>query len=74
MTTKESQKNQILRHMELKGRISQWIAVQEYHILRLGARIWDLRRDGYDIRDEMIYKTDEHGEQVHWKEYWLATQ
>ena len=71
---KESQKRQILRHMELRGRISQWIATQEYHILRLGARIWDLRKDGYDIRDEMVYTTDEHGEHTHWKEYWLAPQ
>jgi len=67
------QELKILRYMETKGRISQWIATQELHILRLGARIWDLKQKGYPICDEMVYHEDEHGNRTHWKEYWLAT-
>ena len=58
--------------MKEHGRISQIRATYDLGITRLGARIWDLKRLGIEIRDEMIYKTDEHGEHVRWKEYWLA--
>ena len=48
-------------------------AVKELGIMRLGARIWDLRnKRGIAIRDEMIYQVSENGERTHWKEYWLA--
>ena len=70
--TPESQEKKVLNHLETKGRISQWIAMQEYHILRLGARIYDLKQKGYPIRSEMIYRVDEDGNRTKWKEYWLA--
>ena len=67
-----NQEAKVLQHMETRGRISQWIATQDYHILRLGARIWDLKQKGYPIRSEMVYHTDEDGNRTKWKEYWLA--
>lgn len=66
------QEAKVLDYMRKHGRISQWIATQELHILRLGARIWDLKQKGYPIRGEMIYHVDEDGNRTKWKEYWLA--
>ena len=66
------QEADILHYMEKHGRISQWIATRELHILRLGARIWDLEKKGYHINREMIYHTDENGNRTKWMEYWLA--
>ncbi len=66
------QEAKVLDYMRKHGRISQWIATQELHILRLGARIWDLKQKGYPIRSEMIYRVDEDGNRTKWKEYWLA--
>lgn len=67
-----AQEAKVLDYMRTHGRISQWIAIQELHILRLGARIWDLKQKGYPIRDEMIYHVDEDGNRTKWKEYWLV--
>ena len=72
-TPTAKQEADILRYMVEHGRISQWIATQELHILRLGARIWDLERHGYHINREMVYKTDEYGNKTKWMEYWLTT-
>lgn len=52
--TKKSQKEQILAHIEKYGSITPLEAQQFYGCMRLGARIWDLRRDGYDIVSEIV--------------------
>ena len=67
------QETKVYEYMLRHGRISQMRAVKELGIMRLGARIWDLRnKRGIAIRDEMIYQVSENGERTHWKEYWLA--
>lgn len=52
--TKKSQKERILAHIEKYGSITPLEAQQFYGCMRLGARIWDLRRDGYDIVSEIV--------------------
>lgn len=66
------QTEKVYDYMQKHGRISQLRATYELGITRLGARIWDLKHLGVDVRGEMIYKTNEHGERTKWKEYWLA--
>lgn len=51
---KKSQKEQILAHIEKYGSITPLEAQQFYGCMRLGTRIWDLRRDGYDIVSEIV--------------------
>lgn len=51
---KKSQKEQILAHIEKYGSITPLEAQHFYSCMRLGARIWDLRRDGYDIVSEIV--------------------
>jgi hypothetical protein len=45
----DSQSKQILRYLETHDGISQRTATLELDCIRLGARIFDLREQGYDI-------------------------
>lgn len=53
-TTKRNQKEQILEHIEKYGSITPLEAQRLYGCMRLGARIWDLRKDGYEIVREIV--------------------
>lgn len=73
MTSTENQKLQILRFMEAGGQITPRMASRLFDCDRLGARIWDLRKDGVPVLDEWEYKYDANGKVVKkWKKYWLA--
>lgn len=67
---KESQKMKILRDLEAGKRLTQLYATQEYGCARLGAQIYDLKKDGYPIRSKMITVKTRDGE-ASVKEYWL---
>lgn len=51
---KLTQKNVILAHLKRFGSIEPLTALREYGCYRLGARIADLRRDGYNIITETM--------------------
>lgn len=48
MTKKLSQKEVVLNRLFRYGRVDNFWAINNY-ILRLGAVIWDLKREGYKI-------------------------
>lgn len=52
--TKKSQKELVLAYMEAHGSITPLEAERHIGCMRLGARIWDLRREGYDIISELV--------------------
>lgn len=52
--TKKSQKALILEYMEAHGSITPLEAERHIGCMRLGARIWDLRHEGYDIISELV--------------------
>jgi hypothetical protein len=49
-----SHKKKILKWLEQGKGITPLDALKEFKCLRLGARIYDLRKDGYDIETKMI--------------------
>ncbi len=49
-----SQNSLILNHMKYVGGITPLLALNTFGCLRLSARIWDLRKEGHNIRMEMI--------------------
>lgn len=49
---KNSQKHYILNHLRKYGSINPITALREYGSFRLGARIADLREEGYNIVTE----------------------
>jgi len=50
----QTQKEAILRHLQSGKTITPLEALNLYGCYRLGARIWDLRDEGYVIRSENV--------------------
>ncbi len=62
----------ILAHLRDVGGITQQEAAQRYGCTRLGARIYDLRHQGHDIRSETERGINRFGRTTHWTRYWLV--
>lgn len=59
----------VLEHMRKHGSISSIEAFFDYGITRLSARIWELRRDGYDIKTDLVKVKTEKGVVKHYARY-----
>ena len=66
-----TQSDMILRYMHENGSITQWEAMREFGCMRLGARIYDLRKRGYDIRRTLITGINRHDRTTRYAEYFL---
>ena len=66
-----TQEDRVLRHLQQFGHITSWEAIKEYGITRLSAKIFNLRREGYDITNTMKFVKNRYGEPVHFVEYHL---
>ena len=64
-----TQNERILEHMRKYGSITQAEAMKDYGIMRLGARIYDLRREGYRINAAFIKGKNRYGEPVSYASY-----
>ena len=68
-----TQNEKVLRHLKAFGRITTRDAMIEYGIMRLGARIWDLRhKHGYTITKTMKHDLNRFGERCVYAEYKLV--
>lgn len=56
MTEKATQRDQILLALMRGERLSGLDALRRFGCFRLGARVWELKRDGYDIQREWVTK------------------
>lgn len=68
MKSKQSQITGILNLLKKGRRITPLDALRKFGCFRLGARIYDLRRLGYDIRTQLVHR---NGKQF--AEYSLVT-
>lgn len=50
-----SQEEQILEHLRSGNTLTPLEALQRFGCFRLGARVWDLKQAGHDIRSQMIH-------------------
>jgi len=48
-----SQREKVLAHLE-RATLTPLQALKLYQCFRLGARVWELKRDGYDIRSRLV--------------------
>ncbi len=64
-------KDKVLSYLMANQSITALQALNSCGTMRLSARIWDLRRDGHDISTEMVYGTNEDGEQFRYARYHL---
>lgn len=67
-----NQKQLILDYMREHGGITQAVAVRELGCYRLGARIWDLKHDGYIILRVTREEENRFGKVSRFAEYRLV--
>lgn len=66
-----TQKEMILEYLKENGKITDREAYQDFGIRRLGARIWDLRSEGYKIRTEETTMPNRFGKNTTFATYIL---
>lgn len=66
-----TQTQKILRYLNECGSITPLDALREFGCMRLGARIWDLKRAGYQIDRKMEQSKNRYGERVTYARYTL---
>jgi len=69
---KISQKDRILNYIREFGSISSWEAYSDLGITQLGARIDQLKKEGYEFKTEWENKKNRYGEQTTYKRYRLV--
>lgn len=70
--SKATQTAQVLEYIQKHGSIDPMRAFTDLGIMRLGARIWDLKATGIPIVTEIKSRTNANGEKKHWAEYRLC--
>lgn len=63
------QTDRIIDYITRFGSISSWEAYQDLGITQLGARIWELERDGMEFHREMVRGTNRLGDPTHFMRY-----
>lgn len=71
--SKASQTQKVLEYIKANGSIDPWRAMNELHIMRLAARIADLKEQGVPIAKTMKGRKNEDGSFTYWAEYSLAS-
>ena len=69
-----TQADRILRHLMKRGAITTWLAIRDYGITRLSAKIYELRARGYEISCDWEFSKNRYGEPVHFKKYYLENR
>ena len=69
---KISQKQRIINYIREFGSISSWEAYADLGITQLGARIDQLKKDGYEFTTEWESSTNRFGKKTDYKRYYLA--
>lgn len=66
-----SARTMIIEDLMSGKKIDPLYALREYGCFRLSARIWELRKIGWDIADEMIAYINTRGQTKFYKQYFL---
>ena len=66
-----TQNEKILRHLREIGVITPMEAMAQYGIMRLGARICELKHLGYHISAQLVAGKNRYGEPTRWASYRL---
>ena len=66
------QEERILQYLRDFGSITPLQALEDLGVMRLGARIYDLKKAGHPISRRMVTKKNRYGEAVSFAEYRLG--
>lgn len=69
-----NQRERVLQYMQDFGTITPLDALSDLGVMRLGARIWDLRNAGHQISRRMVSAKNRYGEVVTYAEYRLEDE
>ena len=69
---KIAQKDRIINYIREFGSISSWEAYADLGITQLGARIDQLKKEGYEFKTEWETSKNRYGEDVCFKRYYLV--
>ena len=69
--TRPTQVDRVLRYLKEYGSISTWEAFQELGIVRLSARIFEIKKRGYKVKAEPIKAKNRFGENIRYFKYSL---
>lgn len=69
---KIAQKDRIINYIREFGSISSWEAYSDLGITQLGARIDQLKKEGYEFKTEWETGQNRFGERTDYKRYYLA--
>lgn len=69
--TMMNQADMVLNHLTTRGPITSMEAMEMYGIMRLGARIYDLKCSGFAIKKEMAEDKNRYGDPVRYARYSL---
>ena len=69
-----TQKERIRKYLDDFGSITPLEALRDLGIMRLGARIYDLKRRGYPIISSTEQGRNRYGEPTHWARYTLIEE
>lgn len=67
-----TQKDRIINYIRQFDSISSWEAYSDLGITQLGARIDQLKKEGYEFKTEWVSNTNRFGEKTYYKRYYLA--
>ncbi len=69
-----TQSELILHHLKHYGPITSKGAMDDYGVSRLAARVYDLRQQGYPVRDRATWVPTRRGKRVQVSEYFLPEE
>ena len=69
---KMTQTERVLKYMKDFGGITPIDAMKDLGIMRLGARIYDLEKEGVRIIHETVEDVNRYGQRTHYCRYFLA--
>jgi hypothetical protein len=67
MLNAASQRLQVQRYLAQGHRLTPLVAQKKFGSMRLGARVWELREEGWPIRSQLVPV----GDGKHVAEYWI---
>lgn len=68
---KPTQRDKVLNYIRRFGYITSWQAYADLGVTQLGARIFELKEQGYEFTTKRVYTTNRLGEKTHYDEYRL---
>ena len=71
---KPNQRDKVLAYIKQFGSITSWQAYSDLGVTQLGARIYELKEQGYIFSKTRVNTTNRLGEKTHYDEYRLENE